>query len=276
MRTRTNTSLGGAIEPAASADGSLAQHFSKLAHRYDALRITDALPVEMVVTALEQRPTVVAADVGCGTGRYAISLMRAMGNRLSLHLVECNLRMIAQLRANLAREGVRGCPIHRARAEELPAALKGADCLLAFNAVHHFDLSLFLREAVKTLRPGGLLFIYTRFRDQNRRGIWGQFFPGFADREDRLYEEAAMRTAIDDTPGLTLCETSALAFQRSATLEILADRARSKHYSTFSYYTAAELEAAVELFQERLTRQFGSGGAVEWVDENTMLMIEAS
>ena len=45
------------------------------------------------------------------------------------------------------------------------------------------DLGRFLAAGARVLKPGGLLFIYTRTPQQNARTIWGRYFPGFTEHE---------------------------------------------------------------------------------------------
>ena len=56
------------------------------------------------------------------------------------------------------------------------------------QVIHRFDIQRFLPEALGCLKNDGHLFIYIRLRNQNSRNIWGEYFPLFAEMEDRLYE----------------------------------------------------------------------------------------
>ncbi len=86
-----------------------------------------------------------------------------------------------------------------ALAESLPFAAGEFDALLPFNALHHFDLPAFLGEAARVVRPSGALLLYTRTPEQNRRKVWGRFFPEFVARETRLHSERRLRTAMAAT-----------------------------------------------------------------------------
>jgi SAM-dependent methyltransferase len=183
--------------------------------------------------------------------------------------------MLEQLRLDPNLSGISGFNVLQARAEKLPLPDRSLDCMLAFNAIHHFDLARFLREAGSTLRPGGLLFIYTRFRDQNERSIWGQYFPGFTEKETRLYDEEQMTWSIGCAQGLAVRDLIHFSFRRAATLECLVKRARGKHYSTFCLYQADELERAIEGFEANLKEKFGASEIIEWVDENAMITVES-
>jgi hypothetical protein len=76
-----------------------------------------------------------------------------------------------------------------------------------------------LAAAPRRSRPsarGGRLFVYTRTPEQNARTIWGRWFPGFTEREQRLYSEATL------------------------TDERLRAQVEGRHHSTFSLYRPDE------------------------------------
>src|SRR5258708_25754189 len=107
-------------------------------------------------------------------------------------------------------------------AEELPLRSASLDVVTAFNCVHHFDLARFLSAVARVLRPGGQLFIYTRTPQQNARTIWGRYFPGFTEREQRLHSEAEFRAAVRRTDGLKALSTQTFQHQRSSPVERLS------------------------------------------------------
>src|SRR5215471_14881941 len=124
--------------------------------------------------------------------------------------------MLAQLKAgNHGRP--RGVAPLRAAAEELPLRAASLDLVTAFNCVHHFGLGRFLTAVARVLRPGGRLFIYTRTPQQNARTIWGRFFPGFTEHEQRLHSKASFQDAVRRTDGLKLITAQAFKHPRSST-----------------------------------------------------------
>jgi len=56
-------------------------------------------------------------------------------------------------------------------ASKLPLENNSMDCIMTFNAIHHFDLEKFFSEVYGSLKDSGRLFIYTRLRNQNYRSI---------------------------------------------------------------------------------------------------------
>ncbi|MCL5943007.1 MAG: class I SAM-dependent methyltransferase [Actinobacteria bacterium] len=259
----------------ASPDSDLIyHHFSTVAARYNDLRTTDPEPVDLMARRLVGLPAVTAADVGCGTGRYAVELMRRLGDRLFVHFIDCNEDMLEQVRLSLSGLGVTRFGTSQSRAELLPLPNGSLDYMLTFNAVHHFDLVPFLHEAARTLRPGGLLFIYTRFRSHNERGIWGRYFPRFTEKETRLHEEEDLVRAISSAPGLEVRDVTHFGFCRAASLGYLLERVRNNHYSTFCFYEPAELARAAEGFEVNLRADYHDPETIEWVDENVMFTVE--
>jgi SAM-dependent methyltransferase len=178
--------------------------------------------------------------------------------------------MLAQLKAGNHGHAPGVVPL-RAAAEQLPLQAASLDLVTAFNCVHHFDLGRFLAAAARVLRPGGQLFIYTRTPQQNARTIWGRYFPGFTEHEQRLHSETALRDAIRRAGGLTVVATQTFRHPRSSTAERLRAQAEGRHYSTFSLYTPEELRASIATFLARLP-----GPEASWVDEHLLVVAGGS
>jgi SAM-dependent methyltransferase len=229
-------------------------HFERVAAVYDSLRTTDEAPVRRIGQFLPDRP-VTGLDIGCGTGRYT-RLLRALLPEGSLLVAsDVSAAMLAQLKAGDCGRA-RGVVPLLAAAEQLP-----------FNCVHHFDLGRFLTAVARVLAPGGQLFIYTRTPQQNARTIWGRYFPGFTEHEQRLHSQAAFRDAVRRTGGLTVVATQTFSHPRESTAERLQAQAEGRHYSTFSFYTPEELRASTAAFLARLPRP-----EVCWIDEHLLVV----
>lgn len=166
------------------AESSLAAHFSAVAEHYRELRDLDCGTARRVAHALAELaagPTTLRVlDVGAGTGRYteAVIKIAAAEDDVVCHGVvyDANQTMVASSAAFAQEEQVR---FSRAvgLAEALPFREGAFDAVLSLNAVHHFGLDAFLQESARVLRAAGLLIVYTRTPEQNRRTIWGQLFP---------------------------------------------------------------------------------------------------
>ena len=173
-------------------------HFERVAVVYESLRTTDEAPVRAIGQFLPGRP-VTGLDVGCGTGRYT-RLLRALlpdGSRLAA--ADVSAAMLAQLRAasrghaggvvpprrppNSCRSDRQPGPGHRVqlRAPLRPRPLPGRR-----------------RPGAAARRPAVHLH---RTPQQNARTIWGRYFPGFTEHEQRLHSQAALRTPFGGPMG---------------------------------------------------------------------------
>jgi SAM-dependent methyltransferase len=247
---------------------TVGDHFDRVAAVYESLRTTDAAPVRRIGQFLPDRP-VTGLDVGCGTGRYSRLLRGLLPDGSLLAGSDVSAAMLAQLKAG-NDGGAVVVPLVSA-AEDLPLRTASLDLVTAFNCVHHFDLGRFLTAVARVLRPDGQLFIYTRTPQQNARTIWGRYFPGFTEHEQRLHSEAAFRDAVRRADGLTVVGAQNFRHPRSSTAERLRAQAEGHHYSTFSFYAPGELRAAIATFLARLPSP-----EVSWTDEHLLIVVGAS
>ncbi len=248
-------------------------HFSRIAPRYRQLRTTDSAPVLYIVPFIRHLPRIIAADFGCGTGRYPLKLFQYLGDRLFLYCIDNNREMLAQLQRYLKRHHIRNLRVLNHHAEDTILQEDSLDCVFTFNAIHHFRSEDFFSQASRILKKEGLLFIYTRFRSQNARNIWGRYFPGFSEKETRLYELHEMKQVIAGFPELEMIEIKYFRFPRVASIDWLLNRAQHHHYSTFSLYREEEFRVALEKFEENLKTHFDDLNRIHWVDENVMLVV---
>lgn len=252
---------------------NLEDHFSSVSAAYGALRTTDPEPVNLIAERLQDLAWIVSADVGCGTGRYSLELYRRLKERLLLYCIDPNRAMLSALRAQILPHTDGTLWVLEGSAEALPLPAESLDCLCTFNAIHHFHLPGFLSEAARTLKEGGRLFIYTRFRSQNARTIWGRYFPGFLHKETRLYELGELAGLVEKNGSFVIEESRDLRFPRTQTLSRLEEQARQRHYSTFCFYESEEFNQALAGFTKNLLSRFPDPDQIQWVDENTLLVL---
>jgi SAM-dependent methyltransferase len=245
---------------------TVAGHFERVAAVYESLRTTDEAPVRRISQLLPDRP-ITGLDIGCGTGRYSRLLRGLLPDGSVLVASDVSAGMLAELKAGSHGDAHGVVPL-LSTAEDLPLRTASLDLVTAFNCVHHFDLGRFLSAVARVLRPGGQLFIYTRTPQQNARTIWGRYFPGFTEHEQRLHSEAEFRDAVRRTDGLQMLATQTFKHPRSSTAERLRAQAEGRHYSTFSLYTPEELLASIATFLAALP-----GPGASWVDEHLLIVV---
>jgi ubiquinone/menaquinone biosynthesis C-methylase UbiE len=247
-------------------------HFAKVADVYRDMRTTDEGPILYIRDQLAGRSTVAAADVGCGAGRYDLLLFRHL-NSLSLACVDISSEMLAQLTRHLEQNGIGDFETVNAGVEDVALADGSLDSVFTFNAIHHFDFPLFLSKAKRALKNDGQVFIYTRTPEQNAGSIWGKFFPGFSEKETRLYRLEEMEKWVGEADGLELIEAKSFRFPRASSLERLIEQARNRHYSTFSLFSEAEFDSACQTFEGSVRAAFDDPAKVTWDDQNILLRI---
>jgi ubiquinone/menaquinone biosynthesis C-methylase UbiE len=262
------------MESAGAVPGPANQHFSKIAKKYRQLRTTDSEPVSVIIDKLKNLEHVEAVDVGCGAGRYDLLLLKHLGDRLNLTCLDANTEMLKSLEQYLQKHDIHNFAAKQSVAENMPFKDNALDCVCTFNAVHHFSLPGFLSESARVAKSGGYIFIYTRLREQNEKNIWGLYFPGFNEKETRLYTLDMMKDSIAGATGLSIESIVFFAYGRAATLEELKYRANSHHYSTFSLYSPVELEEASKIFSINIRDQFKDPENVRWFDENILFIIK--
>ena len=251
-----------------SARDDMHRHFTAISPVYRSVRTTDREPVEWIARELNGLARPKGADIGCGAGRYVLSMFEMIPN-LSLTCVDTTPAMLEQVDGLLRANGIDGFETQQSTAECLELEPGGFDFVSSFNAVHHFDFPQFLRRSRDGLVKDGRLFVYTRLPEHNARSIWGRYFPGFVERETRLLALGDLHGAIEDTPGLRFAAAACLRYRRRAPLERLVEQARNRHYSTFALYEPDEFEDALAAFRAAVERRFAE--VVEWYDENVLV-----
>lgn len=230
-------------------------HFDSIASSYRTIRYTDTACIEAITPFLNNRQTLKGIEVGCGSGRYSLLLMNALP-KLDLTCVDISRGMLAELKKQAECAGFGNIKTIYSPIEDISLLPGIFDAVFTFNAIHHFDLDVFLKKAAMMLREKGYCFIYTRFQSQNAESIWGEYFPMFLEKEDRLLTRNNLSKAVKKTKDLTIKLTLEFQFERKATLSQLLKRADLGHYSTFKLYSKAEFIKAKEQFTCQLKNRF--------------------
>jgi ubiquinone/menaquinone biosynthesis C-methylase UbiE len=238
------------------------------------MRTTDVEPITFISETLKDLPEVKAADVACGAGRYDLLLFHHLNN-LHLTCIDINQAMLEQVSDYLTSHGITRFKTIKGDGVDIPLEDKSMNCVLTFNAIHHFDFVDFIEKSRKIIKRDGTIFIYTRLRSQNATSVWGRYFPLFLETETRLYELDEMKQWIQSSDSLKLETAKPFKYKRNATMEQLLEKAGKRHYSTFSLYEEDELMEALKTFQENIRRKFKDTTRIEWFDENILLILKA-
>ena len=259
------------VKEIAISEKEIHKHFSKIASKYRSLRTTDLEPILHIKNKLNGKSGISIADVGCGDGRYSLELLRYLGDNCYIHCIDSNENMLEHLKDYLTEQNAMNFCVKPGDANKLPLENDSMDCIVTFNAIHHFDIQKFLGEVLRSLKDDGHLFIYTRLRNQNSRNIWGLYFPLFSGMENRLYELDELKSHIQEAD-MKIHSTKVFGHHRASSLERLLEQAKNKHYSTFELYDGTFGDYLDE-FRKNIQNNYEDWDNVTWQDENILIEI---
>ena len=249
-------------------------HFLHIAPQYRQLRTTDLGPILFITNKLQGLSSIHAADIGCGAGRYSLRFVQHLGEKCHLFCLDNNREMLRHLREHFVENNITNFTPIRSDSHRMPLQTDSLDCVMSFNAIHHFSLPNFLREASRVLKNNGRLFVYTRLRDQNAKTIWGMHFPSFNKKENRLYELDELKLAFEKDPNLNINSVKFFEHHRVYPLEKLVEQVKNHHYSTFKFYKKQEFRDSLHKFVQNILNHYDDLDKISWKDQNTLLVIE--
>jgi ubiquinone/menaquinone biosynthesis C-methylase UbiE len=243
-----------------------------VASQYKNIRTLDIKPIIYIKNQINKKSKINMADVGCGDGRYSIEFLKQFEDRCYLHCVDYNENMLTSLQNYLTEQKITNFCTRQGDANRLPLDNDSMDCIVTFNAIHHFDVPKFLSESLRSLNENGHLFIYTRLRNQNSRSIWGKYFPLFAEMEERLYEIDELEQHIQNAD-MNIHSTRVFGYSRTSSLDRLVHQAQNNHYSTFALYDKVTFDESLKTFKQNIKDNFDDLEKIKWTDENILIEI---
>jgi len=256
------------------------EHFTEVSSQYETFRELDLRAVhiisELLAGAINQRcPVVRLLDVGTGEGRYldavSESLSASLANRVLPIGVDLSPAMLTQAHVRNRHVGL-GSQYLVSASEKLPFLTASCDAITSFNAVHHFDLARFVSEASRVLIPSGQLVLYTRTPEQNRRTIWGRYFPEFATRETKLYHRSDLQLALQADGVLDSIRVQMIPWKITTSLSRLIEQVVHFHYSTFRLYPSDLLREAIDTFEYRVRQEFSDMERITCENDHIIVM----
>ncbi len=238
----------------ASAQDSVV--FDRAADFYDATRGFPPGVAESVASLVAEAgalgPRTRLLEVGIGTGRLALPLVRRVDRVVGADLSRPMLERLAAKRVALPVDPV------RADASRLPFADASFDAALGVHVFHLIpSWRGVLAELARVLRPGAPLLhggdvqrledLWTGWRDRvGEMGVENVGVP--RDHIESFLEEAGWRPQG---------ETKRVSFTRSLHLAELVRRLEARCWSVTWRLDDAQLAALVETMRRELTRRFG-------------------
>ena len=118
------------------------------------------LPPDEVIEKLALRPGMVVADIGAGTGYFALPMAWQVAPDGAVYAVDMQVEMLAILRAKLAVAQVDNVLVIQGEAARTGLQSSSCDLLLLANIWHELDdLPAVVAECRRILRPAGRIAI---------------------------------------------------------------------------------------------------------------------
>lgn len=137
-----------------------ARYFATHAERWDkirALHIAEERVEAAIREAVGLRPIDAVLDIGTGTGRMLELLAPQAGRALG---IDQSPQMLSVARDRIDRAGLRNVQLRQGDMFALPVERGGFDLVVLHQVLHYLDdPARALREAARTLRPGGRLLV---------------------------------------------------------------------------------------------------------------------
>ena len=95
------------------------KHFLKISSNYRNIRTTDLEPILFFKQKLKNYKKIKSADVGCGAGRYDLSLFQNFGNKLHVTCIDVNEGMLKNLKEYLNKNKIKHFKIIKSSSGDL-------------------------------------------------------------------------------------------------------------------------------------------------------------
>jgi demethylmenaquinone methyltransferase/2-methoxy-6-polyprenyl-1,4-benzoquinol methylase len=250
-----------------SVVAGLLPDYSRQAERYDETRSASPSVLRALRQALAEAPGRRLADIGGGTGNYALALR---GEGWDPVVVDRSPEMLARARA-------KGLETVQANAQRLPFEDESFDAAAMISMLHHVDdQAAALAEARRILRPGGRL-VLKGFTGEDAATMWiVDYFPSSWAWMEATHPPRA--TLLNELPGARL-HTFTFEDMEDASLAALsadpervveaAETGQTSYFERMRRDHPTELRAGLVRLREdiaagRAPRRAGTASVLSW------------
>jgi demethylmenaquinone methyltransferase/2-methoxy-6-polyprenyl-1,4-benzoquinol methylase len=241
--------------------------YSRQAQRYDDTRSASPSVLRPLRVALEGAPGRRLADIGGGTGNYALALKREGWKPV---VVDRSAEM-------LARAAAKGLEVVEADAQQLPFDDQSFDAAAMISMLHHVeDRRTALAEARRILRIGGRL-VLKGFTGEDAASLWIlDYFPSSRSWMEATHPPRA--AILEELPGARLLDfefedmedasLAALSAEPERVLEA-GERGATSYFERMQRDHPGELRAGLARLREdiaagRAPRRAGTATVLSW------------
>jgi SAM-dependent methyltransferase len=241
--------------------------YSRQAEHYDETRSASPSVLRPLRVALDGAPGRRLADIGGGTGNYALALKREGWEPV----------VVDRSPAMLARAAAKGLAVVEADAQQLPFEDESFDAATMISMLHHVeDQGAALAEAQRILRTGGRL-VLKGFTGEDAASLWIlDYFPGSRAWMEETHPPRA--AILAELPGARLIDfefedmedasLAALSADPALVLDA-AERGATSYFERMERDHPEELRAGLARLREdiaagRAPRRAGTATVLSW------------
>lgn len=130
------------------------------AHKLDGEERQAFQPADEILNLLSLKPAMTIADLGCGTGYFALPLAKAVGDQGKVYGLDVSEKLLAMLQEKVALHGLSNIELVEAEAEKTGLSEHSVDMVFMANVWHEFeDHAKLLAECGRILKTGGQVVI---------------------------------------------------------------------------------------------------------------------
>ncbi|MEM3699997.1 MAG: class I SAM-dependent methyltransferase [Candidatus Bathyarchaeia archaeon] len=229
--------------------------YSKIARHYDRFRMSDVdywLSKIIEYGKIEQKCAVL--DVGCGTGRFSISLFVA--KNCLLYALDLSIDMLKQA---LAKDKSKRILWIRGDGQRLPFRDSVFDCVYMTLVIHHIeDKKLALQEIHRVLKKNGKCVIMTNSHARIKKHVL-RYFPGVLAIDLKRFPTIPSLKRMMKMVDFKDVHYHILRYDRGyiSTKEYLK-RVKNKYISTLTLLSEDSFQKGFKFFRDRVKRKYGN------------------
>jgi ubiquinone/menaquinone biosynthesis C-methylase UbiE len=228
--------------------------YSKIAKYYDMVRpAPDKVWLSRIIEYGEIDSSCVVLDIGCGTGRFPLSISDA---KKCIHCaVEPSIEMLKQA---IMKDKPRRILWIRGDGQQLSLQDSLFDCVYMTLVIHHIKAKeMALRQIYRVLKKDGRCVIMTNSHSRIKKHVL-RYFPGVLAIDLKRFPSIPwVKKAMTDI-GFRDVHHHILRYDRGyiSTNEYL-ERVRNRYVSTLTLLSEDEFRRGLRIFQNRVKRKYG-------------------
>lgn len=229
--------------------------YSQIARYYDRVRPT---PANILVSKIIEHGKIdanrVVLDVGCGTGRFPLSISAIKNSTLCA--LEPSIEMLKQA---VEKDRSKRILWVRGDGQRLPFRDCAFDCVYMTAVIHHVEnKKMALREIYRALKKGGKCVINTFSHSRIKKHITHDFPGVVAIDLKRVPSVPSLKKMMTMIGFRDVHHHVVQVDEGCVSIDEYLERVRNKYMSTLTLLSEDDFQRGFKIFQERVRRKYGS------------------